>query len=395
MKNSLGRHLFIASILTVLSTFVIYVLISGIEVGNFKMKGLFDLTVPATAESARIDMLFEGHWWAISFLFSLITVFMLYAIFAFKREEGDEGEGMYMHGNTPLEIAWTVLPIIPVVAFAWWGGTLLTDLVSNDQDEAAIVIDVEGYKWGWTFSYPDGEESGANATFLPAESIGVPTGTLHLPKDRPVLLRMESRDVLHSFWIPEFRVKQDLLPGRKTYLRFTPSMSSEAISAAHNGDEAYTVQVRCAEICGTSHAYMLAPVRVYESDTEFLAAMELLDDLPTEPVARGEYWHSADGHNCVSCHSIDGSDGTGPTWKGIIGREAQFEDGTPYVIDAEYIRNSIYYPNEQIVSGYLANQMPNNYEQLFGEREQQAMDELGMDFDTVDDIIAFMETLTE
>ena len=196
MKNSLGRHLFFASILTVLSTFVIYILISGIEVGNFKMKGLFDLTVPATAESARIDMLFEGHWWAIAFLFSLITVFMLYAIFAFKREEGDEGEGMYMHGNTPLEVAWTVLPIIPVVAFAIWGGRLLTDLVSpaNYEDNGALIVHVEGYKWGWTFSYPEQEG-------VPAEAVGVPTGTLHLPKDRPVLLEMESRDVLHSFWI--------------------------------------------------------------------------------------------------------------------------------------------------------------------------------------------------
>ncbi len=371
MKNGLARHLTIATVLTVLSTFGMY----------FVLKSLFALPVQATVEGAKIDRMFDGHWWVISALFSLIIVFMLYAIFAFSRKEGEEGEGMYMHGNMALEVTWTVAPLILVLAFGWWGSALLSELLDDSRDSEAITIQVDAYKWAWRFKYP--QEMG-----------GVETSTLYLPKDRLIVLEMESQDVIHSFWIPEFRVKQDILPGRKTYLRFTPSMTTQEIADAH-GDSSYQPQVRCAEICGTSHAYMLAPVEVLTDQAAFDEALFNAGQLSADPVERGEKWYV--DYGCNSCHSMDGSlDGkAGPTWLGIYGREEELVDGSVVIADDDYIRSSIYYPNEQIVAGYAPNIMPNNFEAQFLEQQQKIKNEINQDIDIVSDLIEFMKTLEE
>lgn len=377
-------HLAVATALTAASTVLMY----------FILWQMFPLPVAASAEAIPIDNLFAGHYWVIAFLFSLIIVFLLYSVVVFRRKEGDEGDGEYMHGNTTLEIAWTVAPLGLVVLFAIWGGNLLGELTDDAryQDE---TIEVTGYQWGWRFKY-DGIDDQVD---------GLELSSMHLLKGNATRLEMQSDDVLHSFWIPEMRVKQDLLPGRDTILRFTPSMTTAEIQAAHadaRGIENYQVKVRCAEICGFNHAYMLSDVYVYETDADRIEGILKAAALPDDPVARGEFWYNEMG--CVGCHSLDGSEMQGPTWQGIWGREeavydfasgATEADAYTVIVDEEYIRSSIYDPNSQIVVGYAANVMPNNFQDQFTQKEADTLNAFGIESDMMSELIEFMKTLEE
>lgn len=371
MSNT--RHLIQATVLVLISSVIVY----------FVFTALFPFVPSASVEGDKILVLAQAHYIAISILFSLIIVFILYASWVFRRKEGEEGDGVYMHGNTPIEIAWTVLPLGVVIFFAIWGSNMLLDINSPARDNEAFVVEVEGFKWGWSFTYPDGTQ----------------LASLVVPKDTPVLLNMESTDVLHSFWIPEFSVKQDLLPGVKKQLRFTPTKTTEQIIAdqeARTGVKGYRPLVRCAEICGTSHSQMYANVYVVNSVAEVAAEVErIANDIPEDTVARGEYWWSGEGIGCNQCHTIDGSDGSGPTWLGIYGREEVMESGEVIIVDDAYIEESIYFPNAKIVQGYAANLMPQDYQQDFAEREAALTERGRSDVVILEDIIEFMKSISE
>lgn len=142
---------------------------------------------------------------------------------------------------------------------------------------------------------------------------------------------------------------------------------------------------------------MLAPVRVV-SRADYDAWLAEKNAAPAfaemTPEERGALWYGAEGFACVSCHSTDGSPGVGPTWLGIYGRQEPLDDGTSVTVDDAYIRESIYDPNAKLVAGYAA-AMPQNYEQLFAERQAEILESQGVEIDIVDDIIAFMRTLEE
>lgn len=234
MQNN-QRHFVIAGVLVVVSTFLVYWLLDAV----------LKLPIQGSAQAFEIDRLFDYHIWLIAFLFSLIVVFMLYALIVFRHraDEDEDKEGEYFHGNVRLEIAWTLIPLIFVVFFAFESTRVLINITREDPNE--YVVNVEGYQWGWNFTYPE---------------TGLVTQELVLPANQMIRLDMTSRDVLHNFWVPEFRVKQDLLPGfEPRVLRFTPVETGE-------------YKVRCAELCGLNHAGMLATVRVVPQD-EFAAWM--------------------------------------------------------------------------------------------------------------------------
>jgi cytochrome c oxidase subunit 2 len=176
---------------------------------------------------------------------------------------------------------------------------------------------------------------------------------------------MTSNDVIHSFWVPEFRVKQDLVPGRITELRITPTLEGAYV-------------VRCAELCGTSHAYMEKPVFV-TSQEEFDVWMEeqlaLAEEASQTPEGRGQALVAANG--CTACHSINGSPGIGPTWLGLFGRQEEMTDGTVLTADEAYIHESIKAPQEKIVAGF----------------ENQLMPVYGFTDEQIDDIVAYIKTL--
>lgn len=219
------RHFIIAGVLVAIGTGVMYWLLDAV----------LRLPLQASAQASIIDNFMNAHLILIAFLFSLVVVFMLYSFVAFRRREGDESDGVHFEGNTMLEITWTVVPLILVVIFGYIGIITLNDITRAAPDE--VVVDVTGFQWSWTFEYPE----------------GVISQELVLPVDRQARMIMTSTDVIHSFWIPEMRVKQDLVPGKETELVFTPVELGE-----------YTL--RCAELCGLSHWSMLAPVRIVEQD---------------------------------------------------------------------------------------------------------------------------------
>jgi cytochrome c oxidase subunit 2 len=327
---------------------------------------LYRLPVAASAQAVPIDNMFDVHFWLISFLFSLIMVFMLYSVVVFKRKEGDDEPGPYVHGHTGLEILWTIIPVIVVLGFGYWGVVMLSALTTENPEE--MTIKVYGQQWSWQFEYPEQEN--------------ITSPTLVLPIDQPILLDMESRDVLHSFWIPEFRVKQDLVPQTVTYLRITPTKEGE-----------YTL--RCAEICGFDHTKMLADVLVV-SQSEFDAWVEERLDVPAygEMTAeeRGEIWYTELG--CAGCHNLTGDPGgAGPTWQGIYGREEQLTDGTSVIVDHAYIYSSILEPDSQIVEGFNEGIMPKNLGTRIDERQAEILVNEGIEIGIIDDLIAFMQTI--
>lgn len=165
------------------------------------------MPVQASAQAVSIDWLWNWEIVAISFLFSLIVVPMTYSLIVFRRKKGDTGDGEHIEGNTPLEIAWTVVPLLIVLVFAYMGAYSLGEIRRIDPD--ALVINVKAQQFVWTFEYPE---------------YGIISKELHLPLNQQVLLKMQSADVIHSFWVPEFRIKQDVVPGRVTEYRITPTL---------------------------------------------------------------------------------------------------------------------------------------------------------------------------
>jgi cytochrome c oxidase subunit II len=313
------RHFVIVIILVLVMTVLTY----------FGLTGLHLLPVAASAQAATIDWLFDLDVKAISFLFALIVVPMFYSLIVFRRKKGETGEGKHFEGNTPLEITWTVIPLFVVMTFAYLGSYSLGE--TRRVDPEAMIINVTAQQFAWTFEYPD---------------YGIATKELYLPKDKQVLLEMQSRDVIHSFWVPEFRIKQDVVPGRVTEYRITPVM-----------DGSY--RVRCAELCGTSHSYMLANVEVvdqgkFESwvSTEQEKALAAAET----PEARGQALVAQNG--CAGCHTIDGSPLVGPSWFGLYGSQADLNDGSTVTADDAYIKESILKPSAKIVAGFESVQMP-------------------------------------
>tara|TARA_Y100000590_G_scaffold282766_1_gene318109 strand:- start:1308 stop:2324 length:1017 start_codon:yes stop_codon:yes gene_type:complete len=335
------RHFVVSAIIVVLVTVAGAVLLDSA-----------DLLPPlASTQGITIDWLFDVHLKLIAFLFALVVVFMLYAIFAFRSEPGDLSDGQHIHGNTKLEIAWTVIPLIIVAVMGYIGVVTLRDVTASSPDE--MVVEVTGAQWSWRFDYP---EQGLTST------------ELVLPVNQPIRFEITSTDVIHNLWVPEFRVKQDAVPGAVNMLRVTPTLVGN-------------YKVRCAELCGMQHSQMLADVRVLEraefdswvgAETARLAALDT-------PEARGEQLYQTQG--CIGCHSLDGAIVVGPSWLNLYGRQEQLEDGTSVIADEDYIRNSILYPADQIVDGFQ-NLMPANYGEILSEND-------------IEDIIAFIKTIKD
>jgi cytochrome c oxidase subunit 2 len=308
-----------------------------------------DILLPeqASLQAQRIDWLFNIQFKIIAFLFALIVGLAIYSVIFFRRKKGDTTDGAYLKGNDTLEYTWTALPLVVVIGLAYIGSGVLADTMR--MDPRALEVRVIGQQWSWRFEYPDQE---------------ITSTELVLPVDKQVLLQLTSEDVIHSFWVPEFRVKQDAIPGSFRELRVTPNTLGE-------------YQMVCTELCGQQHAYMTAPVRVVSQAEfdEWVSATQI----PTEPVARGEYWYRTEG--CASCHSLDGSKIVGPSFKGLYGRTEAFVDGSSLTVDEAYLTESILNPYAKIVEGYElspgsgTSAMPANYgEKLSAEQIQEIIE---------------------
>jgi cytochrome c oxidase subunit 2 len=225
------KHFLIVGALVVIGTIVL----------GFFLLAILPIKAQASVQAEPIRWLFQLHIWLIAFLFSLVVIFMLYALVVFRRRKNDDSEGEHFEGNTTLEVIWTVVPLALVVIFSFIGLRTLQDATSGGDD---VQVKAEGFQWSWAFSYPN----------------GVASAEMVLPVNKPALITLESRDVIHSFWVAEWGPKQDVVPGMTTSMHVTPTEVGE-------------FQLECAELCGLSHWSMATTIRVV-SEEEYTAWME-------------------------------------------------------------------------------------------------------------------------
>ncbi len=292
----------------------------------------FNRIVPllASEEGAYIDRLFGMQLYVIAFLFALVVGLMLYSVVAFRRRPGEEGDGMYFHGHTALEIVWTIVPLGIVLYFSALGARYFYEVKTANPDE--FVVQVTGQQFSWSFYYPDYD---------------ITSSELVLPVGRQAVFQLTSKDVIHDFWVVEFRAKQDAVPGMVKELRLTPTQTGE-------------FKVRCAELCGTGHADMRAPVRVV-TQSEFMAWVE-----NQKAVAGGLSGEALTGSQlaqelgCLGCHTVDGTEAIAPTWKGLFGSTETLADGSSVTVDEDYLRESILDPAAKLAEGFQPI-MPGDY----------------------------------
>ncbi len=313
------KHLIIAAILVVVVAAALIIGMTQVDL----------LPVAASAQAKPIDTMFRIEFTVIAILFALIVVLMVYSIVVFRRKRGDMSDARHVEGSTRLEVFWTAVPLATVLVFAYLGSWSLGE--TTRADPKPLEVNVIGSQWSWRFEYPNQ---------------GIVSTELRLPENKQALLHLWSTDVIHSFWVPEFRVKQDALPGGGDLtrdLRITPT-------------ELGTYTVRCAELCGLKHTYMESPVIVM-AQADFDAWIAEESGLSADPVERGGKWYTTYG--CNACHSLDGTPSVGPTWQGLYGSETRFDDGSTAVANDDYLYNSIRNPADQIVEGFQ-NLMPAN-----------------------------------
>ena len=254
-----------------------------------------------------------------------------------RRNENDRPEPV--RESKLVEASWIAIPSILVAVVFVWGFRVFLELGIAPPN--SYEINVTARKWSWSFSYPNGAVS----------------TDLHVPVNRPVKLRMISDDVIHSFFVPAFRVKADVLQGRYSYVWFEATRAD-------------TFNIVCAEYCGTAHSDMYANVVVQSQDDFEGWLAENMDDASLTPAERGERIYQQQG--CMPCHSLDGTSPIGPSFLGLAGSTRNFTDGTSAVADDNYIRMSIVNPAQQVVEGFLP-VMPPQYAATLSTEEIDAL----------------------
>jgi len=258
------------------------------------------------------------------FFITAVTLFFTFVIFAlifyfmikYRRRSPDE-RPKEIEGSLPLEILWTAIPTLIVAVIFVWSSSLY--FRNAEPPQGAMEIFVTGKQWMWKVEHPEGQRE---------------INELHVPLGRPVKLTMTSEDVIHDFFIPAFRVKKDVLPGRYTSLWFEPTKLG-------------TFHLFCAQYCGAFHAGMIGSVIVQEPDEyeRWLAGGVQGESME----AAGERLFQANG--CVTCHLADGT-GRAPSLLAVYGAPVHLTDGQTVTADDAYVRESILSPNAKIVLGY-------------------------------------------
>lgn len=274
----------------------------------------------ASTLAPNVDNLFMFISAVNTFFFVLICACIVIFVMQYRRKSKNDITPHITHNQT-LEIVWSVVPLFILIGIFFWGfhGYVTAQIAPAN----AIEIQVTGKKWVWQFEYPDGMRT---------------LNSFHVPVNRPVRLVMSSEDVLHSFFVPAFRIKKDVLPVRYTEQWFHATKPG-------------VYQIFCTEYCGKGHSDMLARVFV-DNDEQYAKWLrdgdEEIQKLPLKDL--GVMVHENRG--CATCHSLDGTRGQGPSWKGIFGATHNFADGSSAVVDENYIRQSILEPQAHVVQGY-------------------------------------------
>jgi cytochrome c oxidase subunit 2 len=270
----------------------------------------------ASSIARSVDELYFFLTAVTLFFTALIFSIIFYFMIKYRRRSPDECPEA-IEGSFPLEVLWTVIPTLIVAVIFVWGSTLY--FRNSEPPKGAMEIFVTGKQWMWKVEHPEGQRE---------------INELHVPLGRPVKLTMTSEDVIHDFFVPAFRVKKDVLPGRYTSLWF------EATKVG-------TFHLFCAQYCGAFHAGMIGSIVVQEPD-EY--ERWLAGGVPGESMEQaGEKVFQASG--CSTCHTNDGT-GLGPSLLGVYGHPVKLTAGETVTADDAYMRESILLPKAKIVFGY-------------------------------------------
>lgn len=293
------------------------------------------LSRAASAEGSRIDTLFSVTLGIATTIFVIVQGFLLYTIIRFNRQPDDDTDGPPIRGNHKLEFFWTAVPALVIVFIGILSYQVLADIERPRADK--MVVEVKGLQYAWQFYYPDDDITSAE---------------LHIPLDQQVLLKLTSNDVIHSFWVPEFRVKKDVMPDRVTETYIT-------------GTQPGTYPIVCTELCGAGHAIMRSQV-VVQSDADYRAwiasqktEVTAAAGAPADPKAKGRQIFTQSG--CNACHVLADAKAVGllgPKLDDIATRAGSIVAGQSA---EDYLKTSILKPNEHISEGYPANLMPQDY----------------------------------
>jgi cytochrome c oxidase subunit 2 len=280
----------------------------------------------ASEQRARIDDVFWFTTIICIVIFALVCAVMLYAIVRFRAAPDDDSDGPPTHGHTGLEIVWTLIPTVLVTAIGIFSAIVLS---KNDaQGKDVLRVNVTAQQFSWSFQYP--------------EAHNLTTGVLRLPLGRSVQLYLTAKDVIHSFWVPEFGQKQDAVPGITTQLHITPSKLG-------------TFDVICTELCGLGHATMRSTAIVM-SRAGFDKWLKSQTQTTTSqnPAVSGEAVFK--NNPCGSCHTLKAAGATATVGPDLdkLPQYAQ-EAGQPL---EDFIRTSITDPNAYVQKGYPRNVMP-------------------------------------
>ncbi len=291
----------------------------------------------ASTTAQQVDYLFFGVL-AVAVFFTVLIFFAVF-FFALRYRRGTKANRKgWASDNVKLEVAWTVIPFLISMGIFVWAARVYFDM--HVAPKNAMEIYVVGKQWMWYIEHPQGHRE---------------INELHVPVGTPVKLIMTSQDVIHSFYIPAFRIKQDVLPGR---------FSTEWFKATKTGE----FHLFCAEFCGTGHSAMVGKVVVMEPEDY---ERWLSGALPGQTMATsGDQLFNQFG--CVTCHKADNT-GRGPSLKGVFGSTVTLNNGQKVLADQDYIRESILDPPAKVVKGYQPI-MPNFRQQLTQEQVIQLIE---------------------
>jgi cytochrome c oxidase subunit 2 len=293
----------------------------------------------ASDEADSVDL----TYWVVTIIciaiFALVAAVSIYAVWKFRAPPDDLEDGKPIHGNTRLEIVWTLIPTILVTAISGVSGWALLDV--QNVAEGTRVVNVTAQQFAWSFSYPNAGDR--------------TTGELVLEQGTTVELRLTAKDVIHSFWVPEFRMKQDAVPGITTSVKVTPTKVG-------------TYEVICTELCGLGHSVMRSRARVL-SPGDYEAWLQ--EGEGEAAGGEGGGGGAADGQaifeaqGCASCHTLadaGSSAQVGPNLDTVL-------EG----VDADYVRTAIVDPNQEISEGFQPGVMPQDYGEQLSDAELDAL----------------------
>lgn len=293
--------------------------------------------------------------------FVAINLFVVYTLLRFRHREG--ARASYRPDNPKLEHWLTGLTTLGIIALLAPGLFTYAEYVRPPRD--ALEFEALAQQWQWRFRFPgaDGRFGRSDARFFSAENpfgldpadpagqnnILVQGGEVHLPLNRPVRVLLRSHDVLHDFYVPQFRARMNMVPGMVTSFWFTPTKAGR-------------YELLCAQLCGMGHYNMRGYV-VVEDEAAWRAWLQRQQTFaaalaanagnapaPGSPAAQGKALAQSKG--CASCHSTDGSPGVGPTWKGLFGKTETMADGSTALVDEAYLKDFIRHPQARVVKGF-------------------------------------------